>query len=394
MNDSRPHILIIGAGFTGCALAYDLALRGLAVTVIERGEIASGTSGRTHGLLHSGGRYCVNDQESARECIQENRILRKITPQCIEFNGGLFVALDEADLAYAPDFEHGAQECDIEIDRISPQEALRLEPNLNPHLLAAYTVPDGAFDPLRLALGFAASAKFHGAEFYTYHECKSLLFDGTGGACGIEVWDRTSGHSYDLRGDLVVNATGAWAGHVLKDTQARVAVTPTPGVMVAFDQRLVNRAINRLNMPGDGDIIIPQRRMAVIGTTSYEVEDVDYIPVEDRQVEQMHEHAVQLVPAVAQTKMRGAYMSARPLVGKGESGRSLARTFKCFDHAQSDGIEGLVTITGGKATTCRVMAEKTADLVCQKLGLEATCATHDLPLRSYRDYYLPHGGRS
>jgi len=394
MDYSKAQIIIIGAGFTGCALAYDLALRGMAVTVYERGEIASGTSGRTHGLLHSGGRYCVNDRESARECIQENRILRRINPQCIEFNGGLFVALDESDLAYAPEFEQGAQQCGIDIEKITPQKALQLEPNLNPKLLAAYTVPDGAFDPLRLALAFAASARYHGTEFRPYHEAKAIRFDGQGRACGIEVWDRTTDQTYIAGGDLIVNATGAWAGMVLKDTRAKVAVTPTPGVMVAYDRRLINRAINRLNVPGDGDILIPQRRMSVIGTTSYEVDDVDYIPVDDDQVRQMYEDAVALVPAVAQAKMRGAYMSARPLVGKGESGRSLARTFKCFDHARSDGIECLVTITGGKATTCRVMAEKTADLVCEKLGITAECATSIQPLRPYRDYYLPNGGRS
>ena len=394
MHNIKPRILIIGAGFTGCALAYDLSLRGMEVTVIERGEIASGTSGRTHGLLHSGGRYCVTDQESAVECIQENIILRKITPQCIEFNGGLFVALDEEDQAFAPQFADGAAACGIEVEQISPREALRLEPNLNPTILTTFKVPDGSFDPLRLALAFAASAKYHGAEFRPYHKSQGLLIDGQGRVNGIRVMDRTSSHPYELRGDLVVNATGAWAGAVLKDSGATVSVTPTPGVMVAYDKRLINRPINRLTKPSDGDILIPQRRMVVIGTTSYEVEDVDYIPVEDEQVKQMYRDAVALVPAVAQCKMRGAYMSARPLVGKGESGRSLARTFKCFDHKESDGIDCLVTITGGKATTCRVMAEKTADLVCRKLGFQAACQTQELPLRSYRDYYLPHGGRS
>jgi glycerol-3-phosphate dehydrogenase len=393
MAFSKPHVLIIGAGFTGCALAYDLAQRGLAVDVYERGEIASGTSGRTHGLLHSGGRYCVHDQESARECIQENRILRQIAPQCIEYNGGLFVALEESDLAYAADFETGAQACDIEIERITPQEALRCEPNLNPHILAAYTVPDGAFDPLRLALAFAASARWYGAEFHPYHEVKSLNIDGQGRVSELKVDDRTHDHSYTVGGDLVINATGAWAGQLLEGSGAQVSVTPTPGVMVAFDQRLVNRVINRLNAPGDGDILIPQRRMSVIGTTSYEVDDVDYISVDEQQVEQMHHDAIRLVPAIANAHMRGAYMSARPLVGSGESGRSLARTFKCFDHAESDGIQGVITITGGKATTCRVMAEKTADLACRKLGLDSPCQTHLHPLRSYRDYYLEKGDR-
>src|SRR5512135_372606 len=111
----RPHAIIIGAGFTGCATAHDLALRGFDVTVVERGEIASGTSGRTHGLLHSGGRYCVNDPEAAVECIEENITLRKIAKQCIEFNGGLFVALNEDDLAYGEKFVEGAQTCHIPI---------------------------------------------------------------------------------------------------------------------------------------------------------------------------------------------------------------------------------------------------------------------------------------
>lgn len=391
MIQTKAHVIIIGAGFTGCALAYDLARRGLAVTVVDRGEIASGTSGRTHGLLHSGARYCVNDQESAIECIQENRILREIAQQCIEFNGGFFVALNEQDLAYRPRFEVGAQQCGIEIDAIAPQKAKQLEPNLNPTVLAVYYVPDGVFDPLRLALAFAASARFFGAEFLPYHEVENLSINGQGSICGIKFWNRLNNSRGELTADLVVNATGAWAGVLLKKIGASVAVTPTPGIMVAYDHRLVNRVINRLNEPGDGDILIPQRRMVVIGTTSYEAEEVDYIPVEKEQAVQMERDAITLVPGVATCKQRGVYMSARPLVGKGEAGRSLARTFKCFDHRETDGIEGLVTITGGKATTCRLMAEKTADLVCQKLGITAACETTCEPLRSYREFYRPSG---
>jgi len=383
----KPHAIVIGAGFTGCAIAHDLALRGIQATVLERGELASGTSGRTHGLLHSGGRYCVNDQDSAVECIEENILLRKIAKQCIEFNGGFFVALDESDLKYAPDFEQGAQACGIPIEKLALKEALRLEPNLNPKVLAVYSVPDGSFDPLRLALAFAATAKKNGAVFHPYNEVKGLLINGKGGVMGVKVLDRTNDKNYEVRGDIVINATGAWAGDVTRMANASVAVTPTPGVMVAYDRRLINRPINRLNVPGDGDILIPQRRMVCIGTTSFEVTDVDYIPIPDDQVAFMYRSAVELVPAVAETSQRGWWMSARPLVGKGESGRSLARTFKCFDHQETDGISGLVTITGGKATTCRAMAEKTVDVACCKLGISTPCTTKEIPLISYREYY-------
>ena len=94
------HILIVGGGGTGGALAHDLALRGLRVTLVERGELTSGTTGRHHGLLHSGGRYAVNDRESAVECIEENMILRRICPGSFECNDGLFVAVEDEDLEY------------------------------------------------------------------------------------------------------------------------------------------------------------------------------------------------------------------------------------------------------------------------------------------------------
>jgi glycerol-3-phosphate dehydrogenase len=387
MQATKPFAIIIGAGFTGCALAHDLALRGLHVTVVERGDIASGTSGRTHGLIHSGGRYCVNDRESAIECIEENAILRRIAAQCIEPNGGLFIALDDDDLRYAEAFVQGAAACGIPTQELTPQQALRLEPNLNPQIKAAFTVPDGTFDPLRLALAFAATAKGHGARFMTYTEVTNLLVNGQGDVVGVSIWDRARDRQRELRGDIVINAAGAWAGEIAMLAGANVPITPTPGVMVAFDRRLVQRPINRLNKPSDGDIALPQRRMVVVGTTSFEVDDPDYVPVTESHIALMIERGAELIPALRHIDRRGAYMSTRPLVGKG-GGRSMARTFKCFDHKETDDVYGLVTITGGKATTCRVMAEKTADLICAKLGVTVPCVTRTTLLSPYRRYFV------
>lgn len=384
---AKPHAVIIGAGFTGVATAHDLTLRGFDVSVVDRGPIANGTSGRTHGLVHSGGRYCVKDREAGIECIEENLILRKIVPEVIEPNGGLFVALRESDLAYGEEFVEGAEACNIPIDELSREEALALEPNLNPDLLAAFHVPDATFDPLRLALAFAATAKSNGATFHLYTEAEGLTLDGKGNVTGVQVWDRANDQRREIHGDIVVNATGAWAGQIAEMAGAHVPILPTPGVMVAFDQRLVERTINHLIRPSDGDIILPQRRMVVVGTTSFEVEDPDYIPVIEDQVQMMLELGAELIPAIRQTRMRGAYMAARPLIGASGTGRSLSRTFKCFDHQETDSVGGFVTITGGKATTCRVMAEKTADLVCEKLGVEAACLTSETPLLSYRQYF-------
>jgi glycerol-3-phosphate dehydrogenase len=387
---SKPHAIIVGAGFTGTATAHDLALRGFDVTVIDRGDICNGTSGRTHGLLHCGGRYAVKDQESAIECIDENTLLRKIVPQVIEPNGGLFIALNESDLQYGEAFVEGCEACHIPLEELNPEQALRLEPNINPKLLAAFLIPDGTFDPLRLALSFAATAKKNGAKFRTFTEAKTLILDGNGVVVGVSAVDRASNKPIELRGDIVVNATGAWAGEIAEMAGASVPVKPTPGVMVAYDQRLVQRAINRLNEPGDGDIVLPQRRMVVVGTTSFEIDDLDYVPVLEDHVKLMLERGAELIPGIRNARVRGKYMATRPLISSG-SGRSAARTFKCYDHKETHNVDGLVTITGGKATTLRAMAEGTADIVCKKLGLNVLCTTKDVPLLSYRQYYsLPN----
>jgi len=384
----KAHVIVIGAGFTGVAVAYDLAKRGLSVTVMERGPIANGTSGRTHGLLHSGARYAVDDQESAIECIDENLILRKIAAQVIEPNGGLFVGLDESDLAYRDRFIQGCQDCHIPIEEIKPSLALNLEPELSKKIHTAISVPDGTFDPLRLALAFAASAKSFGARFYLFTEVIGFIFNGSGNVVGVKYKDRRTGVSAEKSADLIVNATGAWCGEVAALAgDSGIPIKPTPGVMVTYDRRLCQRVINRLNEPGDGDIIVPQRQMITVGTTSFKASNLDYIPVTEDQVRMMFERGCDLIPAIAESNERGAFMAIRPLLDSGMKGRSLTRTFKCFDHKESHNIDGFVTITGGKATTLRLMAEKTADLVCRKLSISADCETRESPLLSYRQFF-------
>jgi glycerol-3-phosphate dehydrogenase len=301
----------------------------------------------------------------------------------------MFIALNESDLQYGEEFIAGCEACHIPLEEITAKKALQLEPNINPKLLTAFLVPDGTFDPLRLALSFAATSKKNGAKFRTFTEAKALIQDGKGAIVGVGVLDRASNKKMEIRGDIVVNATGAWAGEITEMAGASVPVKPTPGVMVAYDQRFVQRAINRLNKPGDGDIVLPQRRMAVVGTTSFEISDLDYVPVLEDHVKLMIERGAELIPGIRNAKIRGKFMATRPLISSGV-GRSSARTFKCYNHKETDNVDGLVTITGGKATTLRAMAEKTADVVCEKLGINTPCATKDVLLLSYRQYYQPN----
>jgi glycerol-3-phosphate dehydrogenase len=290
-------------------------------------------------------------------------------------------------MAYRNDFIKGCAECHIEIEELSRETVLRIEPHLNPNTITAFRVPDGTFDPLRLALAFAASAQNLGAKFRLFSEVEGFLKNDSGNVTGIRIMDRTKTKPVEIGADIVVNAAGAWSGQIAALAgDETIPIKPTPGVMVTYNKRLCNLVINRLNEPGDGDIIVPQRQMVTVGTTSFEAEDLDYIPVFEDQVKLMLERGMALIPDIQYADERGAFMASRPLVDSGLKGRSLARTFKCFDHKESAGIDGLVTITGGKATTLRLMAEKTADLVCEKLGVSAECQTAQTPLLSYRQF--------
>ncbi len=391
MRHSRydAHVLIVGGGGTGGALAHDLTLRGVKVTLVERGEVTSGTTGRHHGLLHSGARYAVNDRESAVECIEENMILRRICPGSFECNDGLFVAIEDEDMEYLEPFMEGCEASGIPAERLTPAQALALEPNLNPDLKAAVRIPDGTRDAMRMPLRFFATAVRGGATVRPYTEVKALLVHDHL-VSGALVHDHVTGKESEIHADIVINATGPWSEKIAAMAGVDVPIRPSPGVLLALHRRLCNMVINRLHKSGDGDIVVPQRALSVVGTSSWVVEDPDDLPVPADHVERMFTEGAKLIPAVRYTPFRAAWSAARPLVGsrgEGDTGRELSRTFKTFDHMETDGVEGFVTITGGKGTTLRGMAELCADVVCGKLDVDVPCATRDTVLLPHTAYY-------
>lgn len=381
-------MLIVGGGGTGGALAHDLALRGLRVTVIERGEVTSGTTGRHHGLLHSGARYAVKDRESAVECIEENRILRRIAPGSFEENDGLFVAVDDDDAEYEAPFIAACEASGIPVTRLTPPEALRLEPNLNPQLRTAVRVPDATFDALRLPLRFFASAMANGATVRTFHRVTDLVVRDHC-VTGVRGIDHRTGKPFEIGADLVVNATGPWSEQIARMAGVDVPTQPSPGVLLAVRGRLCNMVVNRLHPSGDGDIVVPQRALSIVGTSSWLVQDPDDLDVPEDHVRNMYREGAKLIPAVAGAETRATWSAARPLIGErgASTGRELSRTFKCFDHAVEDGVGGFVTITGGKATTLRAMAEAAAAVVVAKLGVDEPCRTRRTVLLPHTDYY-------
>jgi glycerol-3-phosphate dehydrogenase len=398
---TAPHVIIIGGGGTGAALAYDLSLRGVRVTLLERGELTSGTTGGHHGQLHCGARYAVQDREIGRECMEESEVLRRIASASIEFNYGLFVAITAEDEQYCDTFLPACQACGIPARLLTAKQALAMEPRLNPELRLAVLVPDGSMDAWRLALQFFASARALGADIRNFCEVIGLqgtdsTADGTQSRItGVRVRNYRSGREYGLEADLVINASGAWSKKVVGMAGIDIAVSPSPGTMVAVKSRLTNMVISRLHPAGDGDIIVPQRNLSIIGSTQWLAEDPDEISVPDRDIENLLRSAAQMVPVFEDAAFHAAWAAPRPLVGEagGAVGlRSLSRDFSLIDHRESGGVDRFLSIIGGKATTLRGMAEITADRACRQLGIRAVCRTAEQPLLPARSYYAarPH----
>jgi glycerol-3-phosphate dehydrogenase len=377
----RTEVLIVGGGATGVGIARDLSLRGIPSLLIEKGDFLSGASGRNHGLFHSGGRYAVSDPEAAQECIAENRILRRIAPQCIEETDGLFVSLLEDNIKFRDRFLRACEEVKIPALLLSRDEALSLEPELNPDLLSAVKVPDGAIDPFKLVLENATDAQRHGANFLLHTEITSLILDGNRvkGAMAI---DLLNGEKYSIDASYLINATGAWSNQLLKLAGLRISMVLSKGSMLITNQRLNQRVINRCRPPSDGDIIVPNETVSILGTTSVRSEEVENFEVTPSEVSLLVKEATKMIPAVKDSRFIRAYAGIRPLLESEEKGedRAISRGFVLIDHGRRDGLKNLITITGGKLITYRLMAEKASDLVCQEMGIDIPCSTHLNPL--------------
>ena len=292
-------ILVIGGGATGTGIARDLSMRGFKAILVEKADLTHGTTGRYHGLLHSGGRYVVKDPQAAKECIEENRILRKIMPQCIEDTGGFFVLTPWDDPAYVPRFLDGCHNAGIPVEEIPVTQMLRQEPLLNPRISRCFTVPDASADSFLGADLNADSARQYGAQILTYHRVIRLLTSDREVAdkankrvVGALCHDLVKDEEVAIYADMVVNASGAWAGKIAGTAGIPLTIIGGKGVMVAMNHRIVNTVINRCKMPSDGDILVPTHTVSVIGTTDVKISDPDHICIEPWEVHLCLEEAI------------------------------------------------------------------------------------------------------
>lgn len=382
-DSQTSDVIIIGGGATGAGIARDCALRGLRVILVERHDIATGATGRNHGLLHSGARYAVTDAESARECISENQILKRIARHCVEPTDGLFITLPEDELSFQATFIRACEDAGIRAEAIDPQQARIIEPSVNPQLIGAVKVPDGTVDPFRLTAANMLDAKEHGAIILTAHEVTGLIREGTT-VSGVHVRNHLNGETQTLHAPVVVNAAGIWGQRIAEYADLSIRMFPAKGSLLIMDHRINQHVINRCRKPSDADILVPGDTISLIGTTSTHIDynDIDSNRVTADEVDILLREGEKLAPIMAKTRILRAYSGVRPLVASDDdpSGRNVSRGIVLFDHATRDGLDGFITITGGKLMTYRLMAEWATDAVCRKLGNTRPCITADTPL--------------
>jgi glycerol-3-phosphate dehydrogenase len=376
-------VLVIGGGATGAGVAWDASLRGYQTILVDRYDLSQGTSGRFHGLLHSGGRYVVKDPQAATECIVENRILRNVAAATIEDTGGLFVTTPADDFSYGDDFLRACADTGVPVSELTTAEALSREPLLNPAIRRAFAVPDAAIDSWKLSRALERGITEHGGRLLTYHEVIAVRRDGDA-VTGAVLRDKRTGEEIDVEAGFTINASGAWAGQVsalagIED----VTIVPGRGIMIAMNHRLVNTVVNRCTMPADGDIIVPIRTVSVIGTTDVHARDPDDLDIAQHEVDQMLDAGEQLVPGLRTARALRVWAGVRPLF------RDISRAHVLLDHHERDGVTRFITITGGKLTTFRLMAQEAVDAMCRQLGATKPCRTREetLPGSERGEYY-------
>jgi glycerol-3-phosphate dehydrogenase len=393
-------VLVVGGGLTGAGVLRDLARRGLRTLLVERGDYGTGTTGRYHGLLHSGGRYVAKDALAARECIAENRILRRIAPASIEDTGGYFVATPDDPDDYVDAFQAACIAAEVDCEEVPVVEALRREPALNPRIRRVFKLPDGSVEPWKLIEANIADARARGSDARSYQRLVGLERDGER-IVAATLRDERSGSLTRVTPRFVVSCAGAWAGQIAAMANVTVTMHPGKGTMLIYNQRMTDTVINRCHKASDGDIMVPIHNVAILGTTEQRVEDPDSYEITRDEVAALIREGEKLFPDLGRMRLLRAYAGVRPLYEPPaeateaalKDGRQISRAHTVLDHAARDGVENFVTIVGGKVTTFRRMAEDTVDMVSAKLGVTESCTTADEILPNQvpgKTYWLGH----
>lgn len=398
-------VVVIGGGATGLGCAVDAAARGYRTALVERVDFGAGTSSRSTKLVHGGVRYLARgDVRLVREALRERGRLLDNAPHIAStrpfavpayswwekpyYGAGLF-AYDRLAAGLGIGHTHLLSK-DEYVDRIPTAVRDGLD--------GGVLYYDGQFDDARLAVALARTAADLGA--VVLNHTAAVGFEKTGGHIdGVRVKDQEDGAERTVRARVAINATGVWADRVrrLDQPSANAMLEPSRGAHVVLDRRF---------LPGDTAVMVPKTDdgrvlfaipwlgKTVIGTTDVPVDAPSYEPQPDRdEVDYILEHAGRyLTPAPTRADVRAVWAGLRPLISDPDADDTAALS---REHVVTVSAANLVTVTGGKWTTYRVMAEDAVDHAAHIGGLDEQVAdTADLRLRGWLpDALVDHDAR-
>ena len=392
LTGKKFDLIIVGGGITGAAVAYIAAARGLSVALFEKEDYGGATSAATSKLIHGGLRYLANMEiRLVRESLRERRILGNIAPNFVyplpfvlpnykKWKGNIWKMLAGM---YLYDFlsydkkDTWDKSKSLQNHRlISHSKTIRLEPNLKMENLrnSFYFFDYQSIFPERLTLAFIKSAAEYGAKVSNYSPVSAFKYDTNNRITGVEVKDLFSGETKNVYADLIVNCGGTWADKILgmaikKDLQTH-KIKRSEGIHIITDKIAGNHVVSLQREDGGHMMIMPWRDHSLIGTTDKEYEgDPDEYYVSRESINDV----IQAVndnfgKKISFKDIKHAYGGLRPLVDDQTKGSyETSRKYEVYDDA-GDGIEGMITVEGGKFTTSRSLAREVLNMIARKLN--------------------------
>ena len=374
-------LVIIGGGATGIGAAIEAQSRGLKTLLVEQFDFSKGTSSRSTKLVHGGVRYLAQGNVAlVKEALRERGRMKKNAPHLVKDQS--FIIPNYVWWG-VPFYTIGLVMYDLLAGRLSlgksrpfsKAKTLKKIPTLiSKKLYGGVIYHDGQFDDSRMAINMVQTFVEKGGVAINYMKVDGLI-KKSGKVCGVKTTDQESGKAYEIECKAVLNATGVFVDDVLKmdDPNARELVRVSQGVHLVIDREFVpgDYAI-MIPKTSDGRVLfaVPWHNRVVVGTTDIQKKSAEIEPKAlDQEIDFILETAGRfLVKPPTRADVRSVFAGLRPLAapkGEGKSTKEISR-----GHIIQVSDSGLVTITGGKWTTYRQMAQDVIDLLKTKFNLE------------------------
>jgi glycerol-3-phosphate dehydrogenase len=383
---SDHDVCVIGGGVTGAGIARDLSLRGLSVLLLDKGDWGAGTTGASSWMIHGGPRYLEFDWDTTRLSTQDAGYIVSIARNIV-YRVVFLIPVLPHDRNNIERMETAMEVYDRfqplkkahPHKRLTAGEARQAEPGLTPDLIGAVTMEEWGVDPHRLVYANVEDAVAHGARAMNHTQVIDLIRDG-GKVIGVR-YRASDGALTEARARVVVNATGPWSPQISGMAGVEVKLRPAKGIHIVYPHRISNFSISAESIDGRDLLMVSHAGFTLLGTTDDDFYgDLDSMDVHEDEVDYLLQAFERVFPSIRSYRPVRTTTGVRPTLYKWRRYEDeLSRRYEVIDHAR-EGVEGFVTIAGGKLSMYRLMAEETSDAVCRKLGHQAKCATATTPL--------------